>query len=250
MAKAVTIYGIKNCDTMAKARAWLDDRRVAYAFHDYRAAGIEREQLKEWADKVGWEKLVNRSSTTFRGLADKDKQVMISTDAIYSSVAARRAGFDAMAWQVPIISLTAQAFLFTIALAPDSSFIARMMSAVLALNVTVLSLILHAKHRQADNADSEWLEKLEGKNRYIKKRQLVVHGLTWQKRRDEAQIWPGTPINLARAWQSGADATALAETRRTRRRGGRLGRALQFRHGAVAELAPSCDRHVTPSSLA
>jgi Spx/MgsR family transcriptional regulator len=82
MAKPVMIYGIKNCDTMAKARAWLDDRRVAYAFHDYRAEGIERERLKEWADKVGWEKLVNRSSTTFRALAEKDKQGLSEMKAI------------------------------------------------------------------------------------------------------------------------------------------------------------------------
>jgi arsenate reductase (glutaredoxin) len=82
VAKSVTIYGIKNFDTMAKARAWLDDRRVAYAFHDYRAEGIESERLQEWADKVGWEKLVNRSSTTFRALADKDKQGLTETKAI------------------------------------------------------------------------------------------------------------------------------------------------------------------------
>jgi arsenate reductase (glutaredoxin) len=82
MPKPITIYGIKNCDTMAKARAWLDDRRVGYAFHDYRAVGIERERLQEWAGKVGWEKLVNRSSTTFRALADKDKQGLTETKAI------------------------------------------------------------------------------------------------------------------------------------------------------------------------
>jgi arsenate reductase len=54
MAKPITIYGIKNCDTMKKARAWLDKRSVAYSFHDYKAAGIDRERLEAWSKKVGW----------------------------------------------------------------------------------------------------------------------------------------------------------------------------------------------------
>jgi Spx/MgsR family transcriptional regulator len=70
---AVTIYGIKNCDTMKKARAWLDARSVAYAFHDYKAAGIDKARLEKWADAVGWEVLVNRAGTTFRGLPESDK---------------------------------------------------------------------------------------------------------------------------------------------------------------------------------
>jgi len=70
---AVTIYGIKNCDTMKKARAWLDRRGVDYAFHDYKAAGIERGKLESWAKKIGWETLLNRAGTTFRKLPDKDK---------------------------------------------------------------------------------------------------------------------------------------------------------------------------------
>ena len=55
MARAVTIYGIKNCDTMKKARAWLDQRGVAYAFHDYKTQGIDRGRLEGWARDVGWE---------------------------------------------------------------------------------------------------------------------------------------------------------------------------------------------------
>jgi arsenate reductase len=82
MAKPVTIYGIKNCDTMVKARSWLEDRGVAYAFNDYRVEGIERGRLQEWAGKVGWEKLLNRASTTFRALADKDKQGLTEKTAI------------------------------------------------------------------------------------------------------------------------------------------------------------------------
>ncbi len=74
--KAVTIYGIKNCDTMKKARAWLDKHGVAYDFHDYKTAGIEPEQLERWSKKVGWETLLNRAGTTFRKLPEKDKQAL------------------------------------------------------------------------------------------------------------------------------------------------------------------------------
>ena len=73
MAKTITIYGIRNCDTMKKARAWLDGHGVAYAFHDYKLAGIERGLLEGWASKVGCETLLNRAGTTFRKLPDKDK---------------------------------------------------------------------------------------------------------------------------------------------------------------------------------
>jgi arsenate reductase len=77
-----TIYGIKNCDTMKKARAWLDQHGVASAFHDYKAKGIERARLERWAREVGWETLLNRSGTTFRKLADRDKQVSDAQAAI------------------------------------------------------------------------------------------------------------------------------------------------------------------------
>jgi arsenate reductase len=70
---AVTIYGIKNCDTMKKARAWLDAHGVAYAFHDYKTLGIERDVLQSWTKAVGWETLLNRAGTTFRKLPDSDK---------------------------------------------------------------------------------------------------------------------------------------------------------------------------------
>jgi len=78
----ITIYGIKNCDTMKKARAWLDRRGVDYGFHDYKTAGIERAQLEEWAKKVGWETLLNRAGTTFRKLPDRDKNGLDSKKAI------------------------------------------------------------------------------------------------------------------------------------------------------------------------
>jgi arsenate reductase (glutaredoxin) len=74
MALSITIYGIKNCDTMKKARAWLDHHGVGYEFHDYKAAGIAKDKLKQWSDQVGWETLLNRSGTTFRKLPDVDKE--------------------------------------------------------------------------------------------------------------------------------------------------------------------------------
>ena len=74
MTKPITIYGIKNCDTMKKARAWLDDHGVAYDFHDYKLAGIAKDKLKQWSDEVGWETLLNRAGTTFKKLPDSDKE--------------------------------------------------------------------------------------------------------------------------------------------------------------------------------
>ncbi len=78
----ITIYGIKNCDTMKKARDWLDGHGVAYAFHDYKAAGIDAVHLKAWAGKVGWETLLNRAGTTFRKLPDADKAGIDEAKAI------------------------------------------------------------------------------------------------------------------------------------------------------------------------
>ena len=75
-SRSVTIYGIKNCDTMKKARAWLEKHGVAYDFHDYKTAGIEPERLERWCKKVGWEMLLNRAGTTFRKLPDKDKEAL------------------------------------------------------------------------------------------------------------------------------------------------------------------------------
>ena len=77
-----TIYGIKNCDTMKKARAWLDKHGVTYDFHDYKTAGIERGKLEGWARSAGWETLLNRSGLTFKKLPDKDKKVADAKKAI------------------------------------------------------------------------------------------------------------------------------------------------------------------------
>jgi arsenate reductase len=79
---AVTIYGIKNCDTMKKARAWLDAEGVAYAFHDYKSAGVDRARLEKWAKVVGWETLLNRAGTTFRKLPDAEKENITAAKAL------------------------------------------------------------------------------------------------------------------------------------------------------------------------
>jgi arsenate reductase len=77
-----TLYGIRNCDTMKKAWTWLDQRGVAYEFHDYKKAGIDRATLQAWAREVGWETLLNRAGTTFRALPDADKQGLDEAKAI------------------------------------------------------------------------------------------------------------------------------------------------------------------------
>lgn len=82
MSTSITIYGIKNCDTMKKARAWLDERGVDYVFHDYKTAGIARDRLEGWSARVGWETLLNRSGTTFRKLPDSEKQGLDERKAI------------------------------------------------------------------------------------------------------------------------------------------------------------------------
>jgi arsenate reductase len=79
---AITIYGIKNCDTMKKARAWLDKQGVDHAFHDYKTAGIAREKLEGWAKKAGWETLLNRAGTTFKKLPEKDKDGLTEQKAL------------------------------------------------------------------------------------------------------------------------------------------------------------------------
>ena len=84
---SITLYGIKNCDTVKKARAWLDGRGIAYAFHDYKSAGIDEARLRRWAAEVGWERLLNRSGTTFRKLPDADKEGLDETTAIGLMVA-------------------------------------------------------------------------------------------------------------------------------------------------------------------
>lgn len=69
----ITMYGIKNCDTIKKARAWLDEHAIHYAFHDYKTADIDPARLARWIEMAGWETVLNRAGTTFRKLPDADK---------------------------------------------------------------------------------------------------------------------------------------------------------------------------------
>lgn len=83
----VTIYGIKNCDTMKKAFAWLGARGVAYDFHDYKTAGVTAAQLTQWCRAAGWQAVLNRAGTTFRKLDDADKEALTQDKAIALMVA-------------------------------------------------------------------------------------------------------------------------------------------------------------------
>jgi arsenate reductase len=78
----MTLYGIKNCDTMKKARAWLDTRGSSYVFHDYKSAGIDKATLEGWVKSVGWEVLLNKAGTTFKKLPDADKTDLTEKRAI------------------------------------------------------------------------------------------------------------------------------------------------------------------------
>ena len=112
----VVLYGTRNCDTVKKARAWLDARGVAYDFHDYKIAGIDSARLGRWIDEFGWQKLLNRAGTTFRKLSDADKQGLDDGKAEALMLAQpsmikrpirefgrrRLLGFDERAWAVEL----------------------------------------------------------------------------------------------------------------------------------------------------
>jgi len=78
----ITIHGIKNCDTMKKARAWLEAEGIAHAFHDYKTAGITKAMLQAWVQKAGWEAVLNRAGTTFRKLPEDQKQGLDEARAV------------------------------------------------------------------------------------------------------------------------------------------------------------------------
>ena len=78
----LTLYGIKNCDTVKKARRWLEDHGVEYQFHDFRQDGLDKKQLTSWIENSGWETILNKRSTTWRNLSDKDKEITTSSQAI------------------------------------------------------------------------------------------------------------------------------------------------------------------------
>jgi hypothetical protein len=113
---------------------------------------------------------------------------MSNDDVRYQVVAARRAQWDNLLWQVPILSLTAQAFLFTISLGPDTTKGARIVSALLSVLMSFLSITLMARHRQAELTDAHWLEEFE--TRYFQG-QETVHGADWQVRRDQIDMGQG-----------------------------------------------------------
>lgn len=83
----ITMYGIKNCDTIKKARAWLDQRGIAYAFHDYKSAGVTRAQVEAWCRELGWEQVCNRAGTTFRKLPEETREGLTASKAVALMVA-------------------------------------------------------------------------------------------------------------------------------------------------------------------
>ena len=81
------LYGIPNCDTVKKARVWLDTAGLAYTFHDYKKLGVDAVKLTQWCDAQGWEIVLNRAGTTFKKLPDADKQGLDQTKAIVLMIA-------------------------------------------------------------------------------------------------------------------------------------------------------------------
>ena len=78
----IILYGIPNCDTVKKARAWLDGRGIAYAFHDYKKSGADAAKLAVWCDAQGWETVLNRTGTTFKALPEADRTGLTQATAI------------------------------------------------------------------------------------------------------------------------------------------------------------------------
>lgn len=78
----LTVYGIKNCDTVKKARKWLEAQGIDYQFHDFREDGLDKKELNNWVEQLGWEAIVNKRSTTWRNLSDKEKDISAKSQAI------------------------------------------------------------------------------------------------------------------------------------------------------------------------
>lgn len=83
----LTLYGIPNCDTVKKARVWLDQAGLAYRFHNYKTDGVDTPRLRGWVDRLGWEVLLNRAGTTFRKLPDADRADLDADKAIALMIA-------------------------------------------------------------------------------------------------------------------------------------------------------------------
>ncbi len=79
---SITLYGIPNCDTVKKARKWLDAKGLDYAFHDYKKQGADAGKLESWVKQAGWEKVLNRAGTTFRKLPDADREGLDANKAV------------------------------------------------------------------------------------------------------------------------------------------------------------------------
>ena len=82
MTAAVTLYGISNCDTIKKARIWLQENAIDYRFHDYRKQGVDGERLQSMALQLGWEVMLNRRGTTWRVLPDSVKEPIDEDSAL------------------------------------------------------------------------------------------------------------------------------------------------------------------------
>lgn len=82
-----TLHGIRNCDTVRKARAWLDEHGVAHGFHDHKASGVDAARLEGWVARLGWEALLNRAGTTFRKLPDEDRAALDRDKAVALMIA-------------------------------------------------------------------------------------------------------------------------------------------------------------------
>ncbi len=82
LATLITLYGIKNCDTVKKARVWLEERGIDYSFHDFREDGIEESRVREWLEELGWQELVNRRSTSWKSLDAGTREAMDADSAL------------------------------------------------------------------------------------------------------------------------------------------------------------------------
>ncbi|MXP42235.1 Spx/MgsR family RNA polymerase-binding regulatory protein [Altererythrobacter soli] len=114
---SVTVYGIPNCDTVKKARKWLDEMCVEYSFHDYKKQGADPAKLRRWVEEAGWETVLNRRGTTFRKLGEADKADLNPAKAVslmeaYPSAIKRPVveypggllvGFDPAEWEAALL---------------------------------------------------------------------------------------------------------------------------------------------------
>lgn len=84
---SIDLYGIPNCDTIKKARKWLDGRGIAYDFHDYKKEGADPDRVARWVSEAGWETVLNRRGTTFRKLPDAEREGLDPEKAVVVMVA-------------------------------------------------------------------------------------------------------------------------------------------------------------------